>query len=86
MSLLCKINFIFVIFFTTSSLRNYLVLAGKIAQAAHDLGVQNVLLVPGVVHIPWRDDYEPVPNDICDRRAREAVKKLIPQVERIRHL
>jgi L-ribulose-5-phosphate 3-epimerase len=58
-------------------------LAGKIAQAAHDLGVQNVLLVPGAVHVPWRDDYEPVPNDICDRRAREAVKKLIPQAEKL---
>ena len=58
-------------------------LAGKIAQAAHDLGVENVLLVPGAVHIPWRDDHEPVPNDVCDRRAREAVKKLIPQAERL---
>ncbi|MBC8470385.1 MAG: sugar phosphate isomerase/epimerase [Planctomycetes bacterium] len=58
-------------------------LAGKIAQAAHDLGVQDVLLVPGAVDIPWRDDYEPVPNDVCDRRAREAVKKLIPQAEKL---
>jgi hexulose-6-phosphate isomerase len=39
-------------------------LAGKIAQAAHDLGVQNVLVVPGAVHIPWRTDHEPVPNDV----------------------
>src|SRR6185436_13469243 len=38
-------------------------LAGKIAQAAHDLGVQNALVVPGAVHIPWRTDHEPVPND-----------------------
>ncbi|MEW6303677.1 MAG: sugar phosphate isomerase/epimerase family protein [Verrucomicrobiota bacterium] len=51
-------------------------LAGKIAQAAHDLGVQNVLVVPGAVHIPWRTDHEPVPNDVCDRRAKEAVGKL----------
>jgi hexulose-6-phosphate isomerase len=58
-------------------------LAGKIAQAAHDLGVENVLLVPGAVHIPWRDDYEPVRNDICDRRAREAVGKLLPQAEKL---
>ena len=63
--------------------RKGLELAGKIAQAAHDLGVQNVLLVPGAVHIPWRDDYEPVRNDVCDHRAREAVKKLIPQAERL---
>ncbi len=51
-------------------------LAGKIAQAAHDLGVQNVLVVPGAVHIPWRTDHEPVPNDVCDQRAREAVRTL----------
>jgi hexulose-6-phosphate isomerase len=51
-------------------------LAGKIAQAAHDLGVENVLVVPGAVHIPWRTDHEPVPNDVCDRRAREAVARL----------
>ena len=36
-------------------------LAGKIGQAAHDLGVENVLVVPGAVHIPWRTDHEPVP-------------------------
>ncbi|HEY0552364.1 MAG TPA: sugar phosphate isomerase/epimerase family protein [Verrucomicrobiae bacterium] len=51
-------------------------LAGKIAQAAHDLGVQNVLVVPGAVHIPWRTDHEPVPNDVCDQRAKEAVRAL----------
>src|SRR5688572_24404207 len=33
-------------------------LAGKIATAAKDLGVKNVLLVPGAVHIPWRTDHE----------------------------
>jgi len=59
-------------------------LAGKIAQAAHDLGVENVLVVPGAVHIPWRNDHEPVPNDVCDRRAREAVGKLLPQAEKLK--
>jgi len=59
-------------------------LAGKIAHAAHDLGVENVLLVPGAVDIPWRDDYEPVPNDVCDRRAKEAVRKLARQAERLK--
>ncbi|MBW8038881.1 MAG: sugar phosphate isomerase/epimerase [Planctomycetes bacterium] len=59
-------------------------LAGKIAQAAADLGVENVLLVPGAVHIPWRDDYEPVRNDVCDRRAKEAVRKLVRQAERLK--
>jgi hexulose-6-phosphate isomerase len=58
-------------------------LAAKMAQAAHDLGVENLLVVPGAVHIPWRTDHEPVPNDVCDRRAREAVKQLVPSAEKL---
>ncbi len=58
-------------------------LATKMAQAAHDLGTENVLVVPGAVHIPWRNDYEPVPNDLCDRRAREAIGKLAPLAEKL---
>ncbi|MGE0610643.1 MAG: sugar phosphate isomerase/epimerase family protein, partial [Pirellulales bacterium] len=48
-------------------------LAGLMTQAAADLGVENLLVVPGAVHIPWRTDYEPVPNDVCDQRARQAI-------------
>ncbi|HWB01489.1 MAG TPA: sugar phosphate isomerase/epimerase family protein [Verrucomicrobiales bacterium] len=59
-------------------------LAGLIAQAAHDLGVENVLVVPGAVHIPWRTDHEPVANDVCDRRAREAVGKLLKQAAKLK--
>ena len=59
-------------------------LAGKIAQAAHDLGVENVLVVPGAVHIPWRTDHDPVPNDVCDRRAREAVQQLEKQAAKLK--
>lgn len=58
-------------------------LAGKMAQAAHDLGVENLLVVPGAVHIPWRTDHEPVPNDVCDRRAREAIGKLVGPAEKL---
>jgi hexulose-6-phosphate isomerase len=57
-------------------------LAGKMALAARDLGVENLLVVPGAVHIPWRDDYEPVSNDVCHARAREAIGKLLPQAEK----
>jgi L-ribulose-5-phosphate 3-epimerase len=57
-------------------------LAGKIIEAAAQLGTENVLVVPGAVHIPWRDDHEPVPNDVCDRRAREAIGKLLPLAEK----
>ena len=59
-------------------------LAGKMAQAAHDLGTDNLLVVPGAVCIPWRTDHEPVPNDVCDQRAREAVGKLLPAAEKLK--
>jgi hexulose-6-phosphate isomerase len=59
-------------------------LAGKIAECAAALGTENVLLVPGAVHIPWRTDHDPVPNDVCDKRAKEAVQKLIPAAEKLK--
>ena len=52
-------------------------------RAAHELGTGNLLVVPGAVHIPWRADHEPVPNDVCDRRAREAVAQLVPLAEEL---
>ena len=58
-------------------------LAGKMTQAAHDLGTDNLLVVPGAVHIPWRDDYEPVANDVCERRAKKAIAQLLPQAEKL---
>ena len=58
-------------------------LAGKITECAHDLGTENVLVVPGAVCIPWRTDHEPVPNDVCLTRAREAVGRLLPAAERL---
>src|SRR5688572_13795715 len=59
-------------------------LAGKMTQAAHDLGTENLLVVPGAVHIPWRDDHDPVRNDICEQRAREAIQKLLPTAEKLK--
>jgi hexulose-6-phosphate isomerase len=58
-------------------------LAGKMLEAAHELGTENLLVVPGAVHIPWIADHEPVPLDVCDRRAREAVAKLLPRAEKL---
>lgn len=58
-------------------------LATKMTHAAHELGTENLLVVPGSVHIPWRDDYEPVPNDVCDKRAKQAVAKLLPVAEKL---
>ena len=57
-------------------------LAGLMAQAAGHMGVENLLVVPGAVHIPWRDDHEPVPNDVCERRAKEAIGNLVRQAEK----
>ncbi|MGV3484959.1 MAG: sugar phosphate isomerase/epimerase family protein [Planctomycetaceae bacterium] len=57
-------------------------LAGLMADAAHQMGVENLLVVPGAVHIPWRDDHEPVPNDVCERRAKEAIGKLVGKAEK----
>ncbi len=59
-------------------------LAGKMVEAAGLLGTENLLVVPGAVCIPWRDDHEPVPNDVCEQRARDAVRQMIPLAERHR--
>ncbi|MGB7345184.1 MAG: sugar phosphate isomerase/epimerase family protein [Pirellulaceae bacterium] len=58
-------------------------LAGKMTQAAHDLGTENLLVVPGAVHMPWREDHDPTPNDVCDARARESIAKLLPTAEKL---
>lgn len=58
-------------------------LAAKMTQCAHDLGTENLLVVPGAVHMPWREDHDPTPNDLCDRRAREAIGKLLPNAEKL---
>jgi hexulose-6-phosphate isomerase len=58
-------------------------LAGLMAHAAHDLGTENLLVVPGAVAIPWIKDHDPVPNDVCDKRAREAVARLVPTAEKL---
>jgi L-ribulose-5-phosphate 3-epimerase len=58
-------------------------LANLMMQAAHDLGTENLLVVPGAVHIPWLPDHDPVPADVCDRRAREAIAKLVPRAEKL---
>jgi L-ribulose-5-phosphate 3-epimerase len=58
-------------------------LAGMMTQAAHDLGTKNLLVVPGAVHMPWRADHDPTPNDLCDQRAKEAIGKLLPGAEKL---
>ncbi len=57
-------------------------LARLMLAAAHELGIENVLIVPGAVTVPWEPDFSPVPNDVCDRRAREAVRASCPPPRR----
>ena len=48
-------------------------LARLMIDAAHELGTENLLTIAGSTYIPWLPDREPVPIDVCDRRAREAI-------------
>jgi len=57
-------------------------LAKKMIRAAWLLKTSNLLVVPGAVYVPWLDEDPPVPHDVCDRRAREAVRRLIPEAQR----
>ncbi len=50
----------------------------QMIRAAHEVGTENLLVVPGAVPIPWRVDHTPVAPDVCDRRAKEAIGKLLP--------
>jgi hexulose-6-phosphate isomerase len=59
-------------------------LASKMIEAAGALGTENLLVVPGAVCIPWRDDHEPVPNDVCEQRAKEAIGKALPLAEKMK--
>ena len=56
-------------------------LAARMIEAARLLETPNLLIVPGAVYAPWIEDFDPVPNDVCDRRARKAVRELLPLAE-----
>jgi hexulose-6-phosphate isomerase len=57
-------------------------LAQLMIEAAHELGTENLLTIAGSTYIPWIPDRDPVPIDVCDRRAREAIGKLLPLAEK----
>lgn len=57
-------------------------LAVKMIRAAQLLKTPDLLVVPGAAYIPWLPDEPPVPHDVCDRRARDAVRRLIPVAEK----
>jgi hexulose-6-phosphate isomerase len=58
-------------------------LAGKMLEAAAELGTTNLLVVPGAVSIPWIKGHDPVPLAECDKRAREAVARMVPRAEKL---
>ncbi|HVR73141.1 MAG TPA: sugar phosphate isomerase/epimerase family protein [Planctomycetota bacterium] len=58
-------------------------IARRMIHAAHHLGTDNLLVVPGAVYIPWRKDSEEVPYHLCDERARAAVRQLLPDAEKL---
>jgi L-ribulose-5-phosphate 3-epimerase len=57
-------------------------LAGKMIEAARLLEIENLLVVPGAVYAPWVEGFEPTPNDVCDQRAKEGIRKLLPLAEK----
>jgi L-ribulose-5-phosphate 3-epimerase len=57
-------------------------LARLMIEAAHELGTENLLTIAGSTYIPWIPEREPVPIDVCDRRARESISQLIPLAEK----
>ncbi len=56
-------------------------LAQRMVEVAALLGTDNLLVVPGAVYAPWLEDSVPVPNDVCERLAKDAVRALIPRAE-----
>jgi L-ribulose-5-phosphate 3-epimerase len=56
-------------------------LTRQMIRAAHALGTENLLVIAGSVYIPWVPDQEPVPYDVCDQRAQEAIRALLPEAE-----
>lgn len=57
-------------------------LGARMIEAAALLGTENLLVVPGAVYASWVEGFEPVPNDVCYRRAREAIRAMIPPAEK----
>jgi hexulose-6-phosphate isomerase len=57
-------------------------LAERMLLAASWLGTRNLLVVPGAVYIPWIQGAEDVPYDVVDKRAREAVSRMLPLAEK----
>jgi L-ribulose-5-phosphate 3-epimerase len=58
-------------------------LATLMLSAAHELGTENLLTIAGSTYIPWLPEREPVPIDVCAKRSRESIGKLVPLAEKL---
>jgi hexulose-6-phosphate isomerase len=56
-------------------------LALDMIRTARLLGTENLLVIAGSTYVPWLEDEPPVAPDVCERRAREAIGRLIPVAE-----
>jgi len=54
----------------------------QMVKAARLLDTSNLLCVPGSVYAPWIPDEPPVPHDVADARAKEGVRKLLPEAKK----
>lgn len=57
-------------------------LAFHMIRACKAMGTENLLVVPGSVYAAWVPDAPPVPFDVCERRAKDAVRQLLPEAEK----
>ncbi len=57
-------------------------LAIDMIRVARLLGTPNLLVIAGSTYVPWIKDDPPVPHDVCEKRAREAIAKLLPVAEK----
>lgn len=53
-------------------------LAADMIRTARLLETENLLVIAGSTYVPWLEDEPPVAPEVCDRRAHEAIRRLIP--------
>jgi hexulose-6-phosphate isomerase len=51
-------------------------------EMANLLGASDLLVIPGVVEVPWNKEYPAVPYEQCWKVATESIKKLIPHARK----
>ncbi|HUT90593.1 MAG TPA: sugar phosphate isomerase/epimerase family protein [Thermoguttaceae bacterium] len=57
-------------------------LALDMIRTAKLLGTENLLVIAGSTYVPWLEDDPPVAPEVCDRRAHEAIGRLIPAAQK----